>query len=172
MICRAFLRSILRSASTASEPLPTATTNTPADPPRGNGPFCRAFFPIMVAAVVAVGTFPTFTYGLLITPCVSFCRNAMPMHLAGDYIHPCKSAGGPARCRVRIYCQTTSETTSPPTGVILAWKATPSRSWSITSLRLRRVVPGAQWRGQPRRGSRHEHDYGKIGRGSCRRDGF
>ena len=26
------------------------------------------------------------------------------MHLASDYIHPCKDAGGrPARCRVRIY---------------------------------------------------------------------
>jgi hypothetical protein len=64
------------------------------------------------------------------------------MHLASDYVHLCKSAGGPARCRrVRIYCQTTWETTSPPTGVILAWKVIPSRSWSISSLRLRRVVP-------------------------------
>jgi hypothetical protein len=28
----------------------------------------------------------------------------MPMHLASDYIHPYKDAGGrPARCRVRIY---------------------------------------------------------------------
>jgi hypothetical protein len=59
-----------------------------------------------------------------------------------------------------------------PRGVILAWKATPSRSWSISSLRLRRVVPGAHWRGQPRRGSRHERDYGKIGRGPWRRGGF
>ena len=28
----------------------------------------------------------------------------MPMHLASDYIHPYKDAGGrPARCRIRIY---------------------------------------------------------------------
>jgi hypothetical protein len=42
----------------------------------------------MEAAVDAVGTFSAFTYGLLIAPRVSFCRNAMPMHLASDYIHP------------------------------------------------------------------------------------
>ena len=58
----------------------------------------------MITAVDAVGTFPTFTYVLLIAPRVSFCRNAMPMHLASDYIHPYKDAGGRrARCRVRIY---------------------------------------------------------------------
>ncbi len=35
---------------------------------------------------------------------VSFCRGNTTMHLASDYIHPYKSAGGrPARCRVRIY---------------------------------------------------------------------
>jgi hypothetical protein len=42
----------------------------------------------MVTAVYAVATFLAFTYGLLIAPRVSFCRNAMPMHLASDYIHP------------------------------------------------------------------------------------
>jgi hypothetical protein len=58
----------------------------------------------MVTAVDAVATFPTFTYGLLIAPRVSFCRNAMPMHLASDYIHPDKDAGGRlARSRIRIY---------------------------------------------------------------------
>src|SRR5215208_5817060 len=58
----------------------------------------------MITAVDAVGTFPTFTYVLLIAPRVSFCRNAMSMHLASDYIHPYKDAGGRrARCRVRIY---------------------------------------------------------------------
>ena len=35
----------------------------------------------MVTAVGAGDTFPTFTYGLLIAPRVSFCRNATPMHL-------------------------------------------------------------------------------------------
>jgi hypothetical protein len=49
---------------------------------------CRYFCSIMEAAVDAVGTFSAFTYGLLIAPRVSFCRNAMPMHLASDYIHP------------------------------------------------------------------------------------
>lgn len=57
-------------------------------------------------------------------------------------------------------------------GMILAWKATPPRSWSNSSLRLRRVVPGAHWRGRPRTGSRHARDCGKIGRGPWRRDGF
>jgi hypothetical protein len=109
---------------------------------------------------------------VLIALRVSLCGSNAPMHLASDYIHPCKSAGGPARCRVRIYCQTTCGTTSPPTGVILAWKATPPRSWSNSSLRLRRVVPGAHWRGRPRTGSRHARDCGKIGRGPWRRDGF
>jgi hypothetical protein len=53
---------------------------------------------------LAVGTFLAFPYGLLSAPRVSFCQNAIPMHLASDYIHPCKDAGGGrARCRVRIY---------------------------------------------------------------------
>src|SRR5919107_413572 len=35
---------------------------------------------------------------------VAFCRHNTAMHLASDYIHPYKDAGGrPARCRVRIY---------------------------------------------------------------------
>jgi hypothetical protein len=35
---------------------------------------------------------------------VPLYRNAMPMHLASDYIHPYKDAGGrPSYCRVRIY---------------------------------------------------------------------
>jgi hypothetical protein len=57
----------------------------------------------MVTAVDAVATFPAFTYGLWIAPRVSFCRT-IPMHLASDYIHPYKDAGGRgARCRIRIY---------------------------------------------------------------------
>ncbi len=61
-------------------------------------------YPPSNPAVGAVGIFPAFTYGLLIAPRVSFCRNAMPMHLASDYIHPYKDAGGrPSYCRVRIY---------------------------------------------------------------------
>ena len=35
---------------------------------------CRAFSSPLVNAVGAVGTFPAFTYGLLIAPRVSFCR--------------------------------------------------------------------------------------------------
>ena len=55
-------------------------------------------------AVDAVATFRSFTYGLPIAPHVTSCRNAMPMHLASDYIHPYKDAGGRrARCRVRIH---------------------------------------------------------------------
>src|SRR5215216_631346 len=46
----------------------------PADRSPGNEPFSRAFSPIMVTAVDAVATFPSFTYGLLSAPCVSFCR--------------------------------------------------------------------------------------------------
>jgi len=36
--------------------------------------------------------------------CVYPCAEATSMHLASDYIHPYKDAGGgPAHCRVRIY---------------------------------------------------------------------
>ena len=36
--------------------------------------------------------------------CVYPCAGSISMHLASDYIHPYKDAGGrPARCRVRIY---------------------------------------------------------------------
>ena len=58
----------------------------------------------MATAVDAVGAFPALPYGLLSAPRIAFCRNAMPMHLASDYIHPYQDAGGGrARCRVRIY---------------------------------------------------------------------
>jgi hypothetical protein len=48
-----------------------------------------------------------------------FGRNAMPMHLASDYIHPHEDAGGnPARCRVRIYSPTTYAMRHPaPSGI-------------------------------------------------------
>jgi hypothetical protein len=65
---------------------------------------CRYFSFVMVTAVDAGDTFPTFIYGLLIAPRVSFCRNAMPMHLASDYIHPYKDAG-----ENRAWCPESSE---------------------------------------------------------------
>jgi hypothetical protein len=72
--------------------------------PCNNPAVCSSFVLYPTLAVGAVGTFPAFTYGLLIAPRVSLCRNAMPMHLASDYIYPYKDAGGsPARCRIRIY---------------------------------------------------------------------
>jgi hypothetical protein len=76
----------------------------PAYRPRRNVAICSSFVLDLTLAVDAVATFPAFSYVLLIAPRVSFCRNAMPMHLASDYIHPYKDAGGrPARGSVRIY---------------------------------------------------------------------
>jgi hypothetical protein len=44
-----------------------------------------------------------FAQSLRIASRVSFCRNNT-MHLASNYIHPYKDAGGrPAHCRIRIY---------------------------------------------------------------------
>ena len=39
-----------------------------------------------------------------VLPCACPCDGSISMHLASDYIHPYKDAGGrPADCRVRIY---------------------------------------------------------------------
>jgi hypothetical protein len=47
----------------------------------------------------------------IVPPRVSLCREAILMHLASDYIHSYKDAGGrPAHCRVRIYLPRTFTT--------------------------------------------------------------
>jgi hypothetical protein len=57
----------------------------------------------MVTAVGAVGILTSFTRGLS-SPCVYPSAGATSMHLASDYIHPYKDAGGrPSHGRVRIY---------------------------------------------------------------------
>jgi hypothetical protein len=75
----------------------------PADRPLGNEPFCGVFLSTLVIAVGAVDTFPSFTDGLWPLS-VYPSAGATSMHLASDYIHPYKDAGGrSARCRVRIF---------------------------------------------------------------------
>ena len=55
----------------------------------------------MIPAVDAVDVFLSLGASFF---CVYPCAEAILMHLASDYIHPYKDAGGrPAHCRVRIY---------------------------------------------------------------------
>jgi hypothetical protein len=55
----------------------------------------------MIPAVDAVDVFLSLGASFF---CMYPCAEAILMHLASDYIHPYKDAGGrPAHCRVRIY---------------------------------------------------------------------
>src|SRR5919112_4900706 len=75
----------------------------PADRPPGNEPFCGAFSSVMAPQSMRSVLFRLLLMGsqaLRVYP----SAGVPPMHLASDYIHPYKDAGGrPARCRIRIY---------------------------------------------------------------------
>jgi hypothetical protein len=68
-----------------------------------NRRFSGSFALHLTLAVGAVGILASFPDGLS-SLSVYPSAGATPMHLASDYIHPYKDAGGrPAHCRVRIY---------------------------------------------------------------------
>ena len=123
----------------------------------------RSFSSAMATAGGAVGTFSSFAQWLMIASRISLCRNDADE--PGHRLYP------PLQGRRRLGAVSCTDLLLDDVGStsrtedLRAQKATPSRSWSISSLHLRRVVPGAHWRGRPRSGSRQERAYGKIGRG-------
>src|SRR5215210_5558547 len=97
-ICRSFLRSVLTILSPAGGLLSPAPWQY--RPPKISS-VCWSY---VSSSTLAGGTVDIF---LNLGASFSYmypCAEAILMHLASDYIHPYKDAGGrPAHCRVRIY---------------------------------------------------------------------